>query len=111
MYHTFKQTKFIFLKTAINSLLQTVHYHNVLDTNVLHDFDILDLHCGPGLLAQQIFQRDNSINMIACDPVPKIEWTPFSNRTPECSVTRGSSSKIPYGMVVKVIACNEFHKF
>ena len=51
-------------KTAINSLLQTVHYHNVLDTNVLYDFDILDLHCGPGLIAQQIFKRDDSINMM-----------------------------------------------
>ena len=108
----FNQKTKPFSKTAINSLLQTVHYHNVLDTNVLYDFDILDLHCGPGLLAQQIFKRDNSINMIACDPVLE-NRVEFSNRTPGCPVTRGSSSKIPLrnGCVKSVIVCNEFHKF
>ena len=50
--------------------------------------------------------------MIACDPVLE-NRVEFSNRTPECPVTRGSSSKIPLrnGCVKSVIVCNEFHKF
>jgi hypothetical protein len=75
-------------------LLDKIHYHNILDANVLPDYDLLDLAAGNGGLSQHILSSDPSINLVACESSLKRRMQ-YSEKIPTVQVVNGSPTKIP----------------
>ena len=83
-----------FRSRDIRSFLDEIHTHNILQANVLPDYDLLDIAAEDGVLSRRILSCDPTINLVACESSleRRIE---YSKKFPTRQVLNGSPSKIP----------------
>ena len=83
-----------FTKKNMKRLLHNILYDNVLDANILYDYDILNLHPGKGRVAKWINKYDKNIQIIGCDHRLQMRKA-FHESLPNTIVVNGSPTKIP----------------
>ena len=83
-----------FTKKTMKRLLHNILYDNVLDANILYDYDILNLHPAQGRVAKWINKYDKNIQIIGCDHRLQVRKI-FHENLPNTIVVNGSPIKIP----------------
>ena len=83
-----------FTKKTMKRLLHNILYDNVLDANILYDYDILNLHPAQGRVAKWINNYDKNIQIIGCDHRLQVRKI-FHENLPNTIVVNGSPTKIP----------------